>query len=146
MPHPPTGATPLMLACGCSNDAIAKAMLRCHADTSAQDRLGHTPLHYAVWGSSPRCIKAVYSQSSYVLLDNFGRTAFLLAASKACGSLQVPATIACDDYVHATPPQGNTELCNYFLGKGSRWSEQDGEGRNCLHWALLSGVVTALFP
>eukprot|EP00731_Ephydatia_muelleri_P018008 Em0011g48a len=137
MPHPPTGATPLMLACGCGDHAVAKAMLKCHADTNARDQLGHTPLHYGVWGGSHKCIRAVCSQSSYALSDSFGRTAFLLAASKACGLSKHLATAS----RNAVATQGNTELCNYFLGKGSHWSEQDGEGRNCIHWALLSGAV-----
>eukprot|EP00731_Ephydatia_muelleri_P037927 Em0599g5a len=56
---------------------------------------------------------------------------------KACGLSKHLATAS----RNAVATQGNTELCNYFLGKGSHWSEQDGEGRNCIHWALLSGAV-----
>lgn len=117
VPHPPTGATPLMVACGRGDHAVVKAMLKYHANANAKDKLGYTALHYAVWGGNHKCVKAVYSQSSYVLLDVFGRTAFLLAASK-----------------------GYNELCGYFLSKGSNWNEQDEEGRNCIHWAVLSGM------
>ena len=81
-PHLPTGATPLMLACGRGNHAVTKAMLKCHADINARDQLGHTALHCAVWGGNLKCVKAVHTQSSYAVHDHFGRTAFHLAASK----------------------------------------------------------------
>ena len=82
--HGPTGLSPLMCACMNGDTETVKLLLKHRADLTLCDQHQQSPLHYATWGGSLKAIKLILAHNSSVLSlrDDWGRTAFMVAAAK----------------------------------------------------------------
>jgi len=111
-------STPLHFACTKGDVDMARLLLDYGADINARNRLGHTPLHVAVWAGQ--------------------RNAMELLIGKGA-RLETPSLVKRRTPLHDAVFQGNTEIIQLLLNRGAHVDPQNEDGETPLHIACRLG-------
>ena len=104
------------------NEAEAKDLIQrngAKVDVNAKDKLGMTPLHWAVTNRHASLLKLLIDSDAYVnAKDKLGETP-----------------------LHRAAQMSEVRACEELLDAGANVNARDERGRTALHWAIHGGVA-----